>query len=156
MGPKPLDVIKQLKKLIRNPSLPPYWALGFHMCRTTCDLNDGINVIKQMKNNSVPLESDCGSSALSGISFRNSNDFKNLNDFYKKNKNETYKMKTIMTHVPQIKLNKTEGSAYMNWSPSALRAADNPNSVYNGFFWDWCESSSGIQKNLCKINNINL
>jgi len=153
MGPKPLDVIKQLKKLIRNPSLPPYWALGFHMCRTTCDLNDGINVIKQMRNNSVPLESDCVSSALSAISFRN--DFNNLNKFYKTIK-ETYKMKTIVTHVPQIKLNKTEGSAYVSWSQSALRTTDNPNSIYNGFFWDWCESSSGIQKNLCKINNSNL
>jgi alpha-glucosidase (family GH31 glycosyl hydrolase) len=143
MGPNPLDVIKQLKKLIRKPSLPPYWALGFHMCRTTCDLNDRINVIKQMRDYSVPLESDCGSSALSAISFRN--DFTTLNNFYETIKN-TYKMKTIVTHVPQIKKDEEKDSAYERWKQLALKTADNPGSPYNGHFWDWCESSSGIQK----------
>ncbi len=98
MGPKPLDVIKQLKKLIRNPSLPPYWALGFHMCRTTCNINDGTRVIEQMRDYSVPFESDCGSSALSAVSFRN--DFNDLKRFYDRLKNFT--MKTIVTHMPQI------------------------------------------------------
>jgi alpha-glucosidase (family GH31 glycosyl hydrolase) len=141
MGPEPLNVIKQLKNLIRNPSLPPYWALGFHMCRTTCNTNDGTRVVKQMRENSVPFESDCGSSALSAVSFRDN--FNDLKDFYKKIKNFT---KTIVTHMPQIKLDETPDSAYMNWSQLALETTHDRNSIYNGSFWDWCESSSGIQK----------
>ncbi len=32
-GPRPEDVIRQYQTVIGNPYMPPYWALGFQLCR---------------------------------------------------------------------------------------------------------------------------
>ncbi|CAF3413409.1 unnamed protein product [Rotaria sp. Silwood1] len=56
-GPRPEDVIRQYQTVIGNPYMPPYWALGFQLCRY------GYNTLDNMKaatmrtlNASIPLD----------------------------------------------------------------------------------------------------
>ena len=56
-GPTPEEVIKQYQTLIGRPIIPPYWALGFQLCRY------GYNTLNNMKaammrtlNGSIPLD----------------------------------------------------------------------------------------------------
>ena len=75
MGPNPEDVIKQFTQFTGNPMLPPFWSLGFHLCRTTCDLEDAKIIAHNYTNSEFPLpiESDCGSSMLYSNSISKSN-----------------------------------------------------------------------------------
>lgn len=33
MGPTPADVVMQYSQIVGKPFMPPYWSLGFHLCR---------------------------------------------------------------------------------------------------------------------------
>lgn len=42
--------------------MPPYWSLGFHMCHSNCLLPKWSETIANLRNQSIPIESDCGTS----------------------------------------------------------------------------------------------
>ncbi|KAL7060401.1 hypothetical protein AAHC03_09720 [Spirometra sp. Aus1] len=57
VGPQPQDVISQYLDLIGRPPLPPYWALGFHLCRYGFrDLEDMEATVSRNRDARVPLE----------------------------------------------------------------------------------------------------
>ncbi|KAF2359519.1 P-type trefoil domain [Trinorchestia longiramus] len=61
-GPTPKDVSRQYTSIIRKPYLPPYWALGFHLCRTVPkgQQEQVFNqVTRNMTSTGLPYESDC-------------------------------------------------------------------------------------------------
>jgi alpha-glucosidase (family GH31 glycosyl hydrolase) len=65
-GPDPADVMKQYTSIDGlRPTLPPAWALGFHICRDTDRKNgalvaeDALYFMQKAKNRNLPYESDC-------------------------------------------------------------------------------------------------
>ncbi|XP_058510597.1 lysosomal alpha-glucosidase-like isoform X6 [Solea solea] len=57
LGPDPQSVIRQYLQVIGHPMMPPYWSLGFHLCRwgyTTT--NTTRKVAQRMHNANLPLD----------------------------------------------------------------------------------------------------
>ncbi|XP_023930007.1 lysosomal alpha-glucosidase [Lingula anatina] len=56
-GPTPNDVIAQYTAVIGRPTLPPYWSLGFHLCRWGYGGTDGMRkVIQRMRAAKMPYD----------------------------------------------------------------------------------------------------
>ncbi|CAH8477884.1 unnamed protein product [Schistosoma bovis] len=56
-GPKPLDVINQYYDLIGHPPIPPYWSLGFHICRYGMkNLDEVKEVLKRNMEAGIPID----------------------------------------------------------------------------------------------------
>ncbi|VDO91453.1 unnamed protein product [Schistosoma curassoni] len=56
-GPKPLDVINQYYDLIGHPTIPPYWSLGFHICRYGIkNLDEAKEVLKRNMEAGIPID----------------------------------------------------------------------------------------------------
>ncbi|XP_052262842.1 lysosomal alpha-glucosidase-like isoform X2 [Dreissena polymorpha] len=56
-GPSPDSVIQQYTGLIGRPFMPPYWALGFHLCRWGYGGVDPLKaVIKRMRDAKMPYD----------------------------------------------------------------------------------------------------
>ncbi|KAM8947191.1 lysosomal alpha-glucosidase [Pelodytes ibericus] len=57
LGPDPKAVIRQYQEVIGFPFMPPFWGLGFHLCRwgyTSSNMTR--EVVKNMTNKSFPLD----------------------------------------------------------------------------------------------------
>ncbi|XP_063819300.1 lysosomal alpha-glucosidase-like [Pseudophryne corroboree] len=57
MGPNPKAVIKQYQDVIGLPFMPPYWGLGFHLCRwgyTSSNMTR--EAVKNMRNAKIPMD----------------------------------------------------------------------------------------------------
>lgn len=57
LGPTPADVISQYTSLVGRPFMPPYWSLGFHLCRFGYNsLNKTIKVWNRTRNAEIPFD----------------------------------------------------------------------------------------------------
>ncbi|XP_065063012.1 lysosomal alpha-glucosidase-like [Rhopilema esculentum] len=57
MGPTPNDVIQQYTDLVGKPIVPPYWSLGFHLCRWGYGTIERMQEVdKNMADNKIPLD----------------------------------------------------------------------------------------------------
>ncbi|CAG0918268.1 unnamed protein product [Notodromas monacha] len=57
LGPSPKDVIEQYTTLIGRPHMPPFWALGFHLCRFGWKkLSDSEDALARTLKNQIPLD----------------------------------------------------------------------------------------------------
>jgi len=56
-GPRPEDVIAQYQTVIGKPYMPPYWALGFQLCRYGYDTLDNMKAAMQRTlDGKIPLD----------------------------------------------------------------------------------------------------
>ena len=56
-GPRPEDVIRQYQTVIGTPYMPPYWALGFQLCRYGYDTLDNMKAAMQRTlDANIPLD----------------------------------------------------------------------------------------------------
>ncbi len=57
-GPSPDSVVQQYLQVIGRPLLPPYWGLGFHLCRWNYGGIAGLTkVINRMRASNMPYVS---------------------------------------------------------------------------------------------------
>ncbi|XP_031425272.1 lysosomal alpha-glucosidase isoform X2 [Clupea harengus] len=57
LGPDPQSVVRQYQEVIGYPMMPPYWALGFHLCRWGYrSTNETRSIAKRMREAKFPLD----------------------------------------------------------------------------------------------------
>ncbi|ESP01428.1 hypothetical protein LOTGIDRAFT_212916 [Lottia gigantea] len=57
LGPNPSDVIQQYTEVIGRTFMPPYWSLGFHLCRWGFHtVNETMQVVKNMSRYGIPQD----------------------------------------------------------------------------------------------------
>lgn len=72
LGPSPRDVVRQYTEIIGRPFMPPYWGLGFHLCRFGYKtLNETRKVMQRNIDAGIPLDTQWNDLDY----MNNSNDF---------------------------------------------------------------------------------
>lgn len=57
LGPSPADVVSQYTELVGRPFMPPYWGLGFHLCRFGYGtLNRTVEVWNRTRSAGIPFD----------------------------------------------------------------------------------------------------
>lgn len=57
LGPTPSDVIQQYLEVIGRPFMPPYWGLGFHLCRWGYkSANRTLEIVNRMRQAQIPQD----------------------------------------------------------------------------------------------------
>lgn len=55
MGPSPSEVVQQYTEVIGRSFMPPYWSLGFHLCKFGYhSVNETMAVVKRMQEAKIP------------------------------------------------------------------------------------------------------
>jgi len=54
-----LNVAQEKMNSANAPPIPPYWTLGYHLCRSVGDPRYFTNDVKEMKSALIPFDSDC-------------------------------------------------------------------------------------------------
>ena len=57
-GPSPLQVVEQYVSLVGRPTMPPFWSLGFHLCKYGYGSSENLrNVIERNRAAKIPYVS---------------------------------------------------------------------------------------------------
>ena len=55
LGPSVENVVKQYTDVVGRPFLPPYWSLGFHLCRWGYESSENTwKIVREMRDARIP------------------------------------------------------------------------------------------------------
>ena len=158
VGKSPIDVVKNIQKILGNPFLPPYWAVGAHQSRLFFNnITNFKNTYNRYKEYSIPLDTmwvDIDTYDNFQIFSVNNETFNGLGDFVKEiqENNHSHFIPIIDIGVGNstgdkfsslgrkldnfIKSNYTKTDLYLDVWPGATLFPDylNPNT---SFFWEY-------------------
>ena len=158
VGKSPIDVVKYIQKILGNPFLPPYWAVGAHQSRLFFNnITNFKNTYNRYKEYSIPLDTmwvDIDTYDNFQIFSVNNETFNGLGDFIKEiqENNHSHFIPIIDIGVGNstgdkfsslgrkldnfIKSNYTKTDLYLDVWPGATLFPDylNPNT---SFFWEY-------------------
>ncbi|KAK7501086.1 hypothetical protein BaRGS_00007571 [Batillaria attramentaria] len=148
LGPSPENVVQQYTQLIGRPVMPPYWALGFQLCRYGYNSLDNLKrAVNETLAYDIPLDvqyADIDHMDERKIFTVDNVNFSGLNDYFKSL--QANGMHTIIILDPCIISNETDYEPYetmkavkgnIQWPsdfPAPEGSADTDNSMF-GFVW---------------------
>ena len=138
LGPTPLDVIKQYWNIIGYPFMPPYWSLGFHLCRWGYhDLDTVKSVVDNMRYHKIPYDTqwvDIDYMNKYKIFTYDQTAFDGLPQFVNDTLHKAYNMKFINIIDPGIH-NDTSYQAYVDGMEQDIYIKNADGTVYIGQVW---------------------